>query len=172
MKYMFLLVLIFLFRSETWAFEYDEKDLPGDLRAATDIVIAKKVSGIISYASLTEEIDSFQRHPIKWRESQAWDKLQNRNRTKSNFLVLNSIKGELSVGDEFEIKDSWIPVELGSVNLYFLFKKLESVESNPCHRISLKDNKKQIVELSHNAEELIDFVLKKNFSFCAKQQGN
>lgn len=172
MKCMIFWILISLCCSKVSAFEYDERNLPKDFRAATDIVIAKKVSGIISYASLTEEIDSFQKHPINWRESPAWDKLQERNRTKSTFLVLNSIQGDFSVGDEFEFEDSWIPVELGSVMLYFLFKKDGSTESNPCHRIGLKNNKNEIVKLSHDAEKLIDFILKKNLSFCAKQKGN
>lgn len=172
MKHLFFLVLISLFCSAAWAFEYDERDLPRDLRAATDILIAKKVSGIISYAGLTEEIDRFQRHAIEWRESPAWDKIQKRNSTKSTFLVLNSIKGDLSVGDEFEYDDSWIPVELASVKLYFLFKDGGNVKSNPCHVIALKNNKNRIIELSNNARELIDFVLRKELSFCARQESN
>lgn len=172
MKYLIFIVLVCFAHSKAGAFSYDEKDLPRDLMRATDIVIAKKVSGVISYASLTDEIDSFQIRPIEWRESPAWDKLQERNRIKSTFLVLNSIKGDFAVGDEFEYDDSWIPVELGSVELYFLVKNNKNVESNPCHRISLRDNRNKIIELSNSAERLIEFVLQNELSFCAKQKTN
>ncbi len=167
MKYSFWMFIALSFCIKGWAFEYDPKDLPKDLRQATDIVIAKKVGGIISYGQLTDEIDSFHKDAINWRESPAWERLQSRNNTTSTFLVLNSIKGSFSVGDEFKYRDGWIPVELGSVNLYFLYKDGENVDSNPCHRIDIRINKRRILELSDNVEDLISFILDEKLSFCA-----
>lgn len=165
----FSIVLLFCMPFKVFAFEYDAKNLPKDLSGATDIVIAKKVSGTIAPAILFEEIDSFQRKPINWRKSQVAKKIFSRNEIESTLLVVNSIKGEFNVGDEFKINDYWIPIELGSVQLYFLYKNGKSVSSNPCHRINVESNKNKIVELSSDHQSLINFVLEEKLSFCDSQ---
>ncbi len=154
------------------AFEYDPSELPEDLKGATDIVIAKKVGGIIGYGRLTDEIDSFQIDAINWRGNPAWERLQERNRIQSTFLVVNSIKGNFSVGDEFQFNDSWIPVELGSVKLYFLYREGSRVDSNPCHRIDVESNKSRIVGLSKSSDALIRYVLNEKLSFCDEPNQN
>lgn len=166
MKFYTLLLCLLLFSTKIVAFSYDSKNLRGDLENASDIVIAKKVGGVLSYRYITNEIDSYQTDPIDWRNSQAWKRLQKRNKTDSTFLVLNSIKGEFDIGDEFKFNDSYIPVELGSVMLYFLYRENNHIESNPCHRIEAGESKTELVGLSKDSSAVIEFVLNNKLSFC------
>ena len=164
----FILAILMSLSAGVLSFEYDAKNLPLDLRNSSDIVIAKKVSGRIAYGVLTEEIDEYQESPIDWRYSPAWKRLQERNKVESVFLVMNSIRGELEVGEEFKLDDGWIPVDLGSVNLFFLNRLKGHINSNPCLRIPVASNKQSIIKLSSDSESLIDFVLKNNLSFCSE----
>src|SRR5690606_5029120 len=140
-----------------FSFTYDAKDLPKDLAEAPDIVIAMKVAGKISYAKLTEEIESFLNEPIEWRENPIWDRLSKRNEGDSAFLVINSVRGELKVGEEFSFSDEWIPIELGSVKLYFLYRDGKKIYSNPCHVISITSHKKEIVSLLSDSKSLVAY---------------
>lgn len=167
MKVISLILLVILYSQRAISFEYDHKDLSFDLNNASDIVIAKKISGRIAYADLTHEISSYDAKPIEWRDSPAWERLQDLNRgIDSTFLVLNSIKGTFEIGDRFTFNDSSIPVELGSVQLYFLYWKNDQIQSNPCHRIPIGDNKQSVVELSSDPNGIIDLVLRNKLSFC------
>lgn len=166
MKFYLFILCLFFFTTKTVAFSYDSKNLRGDLESASDIVIAKKVGGVLAYRYITDEIDSYQADPIDWRNSQAWERLQKRNNTESTFLVLNSIKGEFNIGDEFEFNDSYIPVELGSVMLFFLDRENNHIESNPCHRIDAEKFKTELIGLSKDSSAVIEFVLNNGLSFC------
>ena len=166
MKFYKFVLWLLLFATKVEAFSYDAKNLRGDLESASDIVIAKKVGGVLAYRYITDEIDSYQIDPIDWRNSQAWKRLQKRNKTESTFLVLNSIKGEFDIGDEFKFNDSYIPVELGSIILYFLYRPNNHIESNPCHRIDIEKFKTEIVGLSKESSAVIEFVLNNKLSFC------
>lgn len=166
MKFYTLTFFLLIYSAQSISFSYDAEDLRGDLEGASDIVLAKKVGGVLSYRLITDEIDSFHIDAIDWRNSDAWKRLQKRNKTKSTFLVLNSIKGDFNIGDEFEFDDSYIPVNLGSVKLYFLYRKKERIESNPCHRIRAESLRREIVALSKDSPSLIEFVLSNRLSFC------
>lgn len=166
MKFYIFVLCSLLFAAKTIAFSYDSKNLRGDLENASDIVLAKKVGGVLSYRYITDEIDSYQTDPIDWRNSQAWERLQKRNNTESTFLVLNSIKGKFKIGDEFKFNDSYIPVELGSVMLYFLDRNNNQLESNPCHRIDIGKFKTKVVGLSKDSSAVVEFVLNNGLSFC------
>lgn len=159
--------IIILVNQISWAFEYDSKDLPDDLKNSSEIVIAKKMSGILGLRFIVDEIDSYQINPIDWGNSEVWERLQARNSSPSVFLVLNTIKGSLEVGEEFAINDYWIPVQLGSVQLLFLNGRDDYFDSNPCHRIGLDVHKEAIVNNSANHEVVTAYELKNNLSFCA-----
>lgn len=164
-----ILYLLLLISAVSSAFEYDSAKLPDNLKSATDIVIAKKISGNLALGHITNEIDSYSKKKIDWRSNKAWEKLQEHNKINSSFLVLNSIRGKFEVSDIFQINDSWIPIDLGSVVLMFLNREEKYIEANPCHILNLEQNKEEIIELSDNPEELISYILSNELSFCSRE---
>lgn len=167
-----LFFLLMAINLNLYGHSYDMEYLSNDLRASTDIVIAKKVSGVMALGSITNEIDQYQQTPINWRNSPSWELLQKRNSVHSTFLVMNTIKGEYKVGEQFEFNDGWLPVKLGSVKLYFLNRKNGYVDSEPCLRIPIANHQKAIVSLSADAEALIAYLLKEELSGCDREIKN